>query len=63
MGASIVPNFEGLDKRSAQTLAEQANVHIAFKGMGIVRAQSSSPGTAFDPQSTIALECATPSYE
>jgi cell division protein FtsI (penicillin-binding protein 3) len=43
-GARVVPDFRGLDGRSAAAEATRAGFSISLKGSGVVRAQTPAPG-------------------
>lgn len=63
LGSQVVPNFIGLDKKSARQLALQAGVTINFKGIGVVKTQGLPPGTSISGPSNVTLNCTTPLYE
>ena len=46
--AGGIPDFVGLDRRSATSLAEKVGVDVVHKGIGVVSEQSISPGSAKD---------------
>tara|TARA_R110000868_G_scaffold55424_4_gene172307 strand:+ start:7126 stop:9024 length:1899 start_codon:yes stop_codon:yes gene_type:complete len=46
--AGGIPDFVGLDRRSATSLAEKVGVNIIHKGIGVVLEQSPGPGAAKD---------------
>lgn len=62
-GPHVVPNFIGLDKKSARQLATQAGIELTVKGMGMVNNQSLPAGTAMLNGGTVALEFSAPKYE
>ncbi len=46
--AGGIPDFVGLDRRSATSLAEKVGVNVVHKGIGVVSEQSPGPGAAKD---------------
>ena len=62
-GLHVVPNFIGLDKKSARQLATQAGIELSVKGMGMVNSQSLPAGTSLTTGGTVALEFSAPKYE
>lgn len=61
--ASGLPNFVGLDRISAQNLAQKNNINLKSVGYGIVYKQSPEPGKTIDPKEMITLYLMPPTYE
>lgn len=58
-----VPNFIGLDKISAQELAEKAGIKIGHDGIGVVVEQRPNPGEDIAGDTIVRLEYNPPTYE
>ena len=58
-----VPNFVGLDKRSAIKMAKKLGLKIFHRGIGVVKKQSLSPGSLLKAKPFINLLYVPPSYE
>ncbi len=61
-GPGFVPDFVGMDKQSAITLAEERGMQVQLNGFGVVRAQSIVPGTAIAGATSIRLTFEAPTY-
>lgn len=57
-----MPNFMGLDKSTAISLAEQRNIQIELNGFGVVTKQSVPPGTPLAGNSNLRLQFEAPTY-
>lgn len=62
-GSGNVPNFIGLDKKSASKLAEKMGVDLSHSGIGVVKSQSLDAGTVLSKDATVRLKYAPPTYE
>jgi cell division protein FtsI (penicillin-binding protein 3) len=64
-GPGFVPNFSGLDKKNAETLALDHGLDVQFRGIGIVREQSVKAGTAISELGgeKVSLKLLSPEYE
>lgn len=62
-GSGLAPDFRGLDKSSAQELAEKLEIPLHMIGVGIVKEQKPVAGTPFASGSKIELIFAPPKYE
>jgi cell division protein FtsI (penicillin-binding protein 3) len=60
---SEIPNFIGLDKVSANNLAEKMNIKISHRGIGVVTSQKPKVGSAINQDSIIFLKYSPPIYE
>ncbi len=58
-----VPNFLGLDKKTAHALAKIASLQVIDHGTGIVRSQSISPGVSLEGRPQIVLIYSPPVYD
>lgn len=63
IGKFLVPNFSGLDKKSAIELARQSEISIEHLGMGLVESQSINVGVALGPNQKVQLSYRLPKYE
>ena len=63
LGKFLVPNFVGLDRKSATDLSQQAEISIEHIGMGLVESQSIAAGQSVGPAQRINLNYKIPSYE
>ena len=57
-----MPNFMGLDKSSAISLAESRSIEIETNGFGVVTKQSVPPGTPLAGNSNLRLQFEAPTY-
>jgi cell division protein FtsI (penicillin-binding protein 3) len=62
-GKGFVPNFIGLDKRSAKSLAQKYNLRIRAKGFGVVKSQSIKAGIEIGDKKAITLSFKLPKYD
>ena len=60
---NTVPDFVGLDKKSARQLAEQFSLALEHQGMGVVSAQVPAAGTPIESNLTVELKYAPPNFE
>ncbi len=58
----FMPDFVGMDKQSAQTLADERNLELQINGFGVVKTQSIPPGTALSGVTNIRLTFEAPTY-
>ena len=63
MGEHFVPDFVGLDKKSATNLAEKLGIKVSHKGIGVVKSQYPDPGTDKSLVNYVKLIYSPPSYE
>lgn len=63
VGAGRVPNFIGLDKRSASELAESVGIDLSHVGVGVVKEQFPSAGEELSSNKVIKLKYQPPSYD
>jgi len=59
----VVPNFVGLDKMSAESLAKQSEISVLHKGMGVVVEQGVPEGQKYLAGHIIVLRYRPPIYE
>ena len=57
-----MPNFVGLDKASALTLAEERSISLQSNGFGVVTKQSVPPGTIISGKTDLRLQFEAPTY-
>lgn len=62
-GHGQVPNFVGLDKKSAMKLAEKLGIDLSHSGVGVVEEQLPEAGTEYSNNTIIKLRYAPPTYE
>ncbi|RZF23131.1 PASTA domain-containing protein [Halobacteriovorax vibrionivorans] len=62
-GRGLVPNFVGLDKKSAMKLARKLDIDLTHSGVGVVDEQLPEPGSAYTKNTIIKLRYAPPTYE
>lgn len=62
-GQGLVPNFSGLDKRSARKLADKWGLKLIHKGIGIVNEQFPGAGAALKDGGAIKLMYSPPEYD
>jgi cell division protein FtsI (penicillin-binding protein 3) len=60
--SDLVPNFIGLDKFTAQQLAQERNIKIEIIGFGLVSKQSHLPGTPLTENLQLRLQFEAPAY-
>jgi cell division protein FtsI (penicillin-binding protein 3) len=58
----LIPSFIGLDKSSAQRLAENRNIKLSTNGFGVVIKQSIEPGTPQTEELVVRLQFEAPTY-
>lgn len=58
-----VPNFQGLDKKSASRLAKKLGLKIIHNGIGVVSSQSPEVGVKVEGETLVRLYYQPPSYE
>ncbi len=58
-----VPNFEGLDKKSASRLAKKLGLRIIHNGIGVVSSQIPDVGVKVEGETLVRLYYKPPSYE
>ncbi|MGE3608912.1 MAG: penicillin-binding protein [Bacteriovoracaceae bacterium] len=58
----LIPNFVGLDKSSAMTLAEERGIHLEINGFGVVTKQSIPAGTPIAENNAVRLLFEAPTY-
>ncbi len=63
LGPNLIPNFIGLDKRSASKLAKQLGIKLRYQGMGVVYDQSPTAGDPKQEEQTVNLRVRPPRYE
>ena len=63
LGKGRIPNFVGLDKRSAVNLAQKFNIGLVKKGIGIVEKQIPAAGDATSKFDLVQLFFSPPYYE
>lgn len=58
----LMPDFTGMDKSTALTLAEERSIKVQINGFGIVKQQSVAPGTSLSVQNVLRLQFEAPTY-
>ena len=58
-----MPDFVGLDKKSAQKLADKANIKVRFIGFGVVKQQLPRKGEPLNSSIQAKLIFKAPSYD
>ncbi|MFG1525479.1 penicillin-binding transpeptidase domain-containing protein [Halobacteriovorax sp. RZ-3] len=62
-GRGSVPNFVGLDKKSAMALAQKLDIDLSHIGVGVVLEQTPEAGSTRDGDVVVKLKYAPPTYE
>lgn len=62
-GRGLVPNFVGLDKKSAMNLAQKLEIDLSHAGVGVVLEQKPEAGSEYTKNTVIKLQYAAPTYE
>ncbi|MDD0854665.1 penicillin-binding transpeptidase domain-containing protein [Halobacteriovorax sp. GB3] len=63
VGQGLVPNFIGLDKKSANRLATKLKIDVNHRGIGVVVDQLPKVGEQIDEHASVKLIYSPPSYE
>lgn len=63
LSSKSVPNFIGMDKMTANTIANEIGIILEHHGFGVVKEQSLQPGTPIDEGVKINLKYTPPQYE
>lgn len=63
LGQGLMPNFVGLDKRSAERMAEKQGLRVEHRGVGVVSSQLPDPGETFEKGEAVRLIYTPPTYE
>jgi len=58
-----IPDFRGMDKKSALDLAESKELNLVHQGFGVVQRQKPDAGTKIENGDTVTLFYAPPAYE
>ncbi len=62
-GHGRIPNFIGLDKKSAQNLADKLGIDLSHSGIGVVTNQSLEAGGTLSKNEVVKLKYTPPTYE
>jgi cell division protein FtsI (penicillin-binding protein 3) len=63
IGRGKVPNFIGLDKKSASKLGVKMDLDLSHSGIGVVTSQTPDAGVELAKDTTVRLKYAPPTYE
>lgn len=62
-GENLIPNFIGLDKKTATIMAQDKKINLNHRGMGLVVAQNPLPGSQMTTDTVVELIYSPPKYE